>query len=210
MGLVKFIKQIRTKIVEDTSSHHFWSIACQCPCQDSAITPIPDQDSGQLRHPNHLKVSPSSQGRAQLSVHSVTNHIILQLVTIHVPALSCHCPLTKKRVLTEHLDVSQGLQKFPGPPVRLHLKEGYKAALRGICKVPVHMEKEFVKDVENMVNQGIIRQMRDYKHSEWANSYVQVTKKAPHGMPRNMVSAEKVRRKIFQPKGRGYVYIPGN
>ena len=45
-----------------------------------------------------------------------------------------------------------------------------------------------------MVNQGIIRWMRDDEHSEWVNSYVLVTKNAPDGLPENMVSAEKVRR----------------
>ena len=87
-------------------------------------------------------------------------------------------------VLTEQTYVFYGLGKFPGPPMRLHVKEGYKAASRGICKVPVHMEKGFAEEVQNMMNQGIIRRMRDDAHSEWVNSYVLVIKKAPNIMPR--------------------------
>ena len=78
--------------------------------------------------------------------------------------------------------------------MRLHLKGGHKAASRGICKVPVCMQEGFAEEVKNMMNQGIIRWMRDDKHSEWVNSYVLVTKKAPHGTPENIVSAEKVGR----------------
>ena len=57
----------------------------------------------------------------------------------------------------EHAGIFQGHRKFPGPPMRLHLKQGYKAALRGILKVPLHMETGFEEEVKNMVNQGIIR-----------------------------------------------------
>ena len=76
MGLVKFINQIRTKIVEEANSHHFWPVAFQWSIQDPTITLILYQDSGQPRHPNYLKVIPSSQSSAQLSFHSVTNQVI--------------------------------------------------------------------------------------------------------------------------------------
>ena len=93
--------------------------------------------------------------------------------------------------------------------MRIHLKEGYNAALRGICKVPLHMEEVFVEEVQNMMNQGIIRCMRDDEHSEWVNIYILVTKKAQGSMseitdlsemrnlsamnsaPRNIASTEK-------------------
>ena len=45
MGLVKFTDQIRTKIVEEVKSNHFWSIVFQCPIQDPSITLTPGQDS---------------------------------------------------------------------------------------------------------------------------------------------------------------------
>ena len=69
-------------------------------------------------------------------------------------------------VLTELADVVWGLGKLPGPPVRLHLKEGYKAASRGILKVLIHMEKGFAEEILNMMNQDIIRSMGDDKHFE--------------------------------------------
>ena len=46
MGLEKFIDQIREKIAEEANSHHFWSIAFQCPIQDQAIMPILDKGTG--------------------------------------------------------------------------------------------------------------------------------------------------------------------
>ena len=58
------------------------------------------------------------------------------------------------------------------------------------------MEKGFTEEVENMVNQGIIRWMRDDEHSELVNSYVQVTKKASDDMLENIVSVEKDRTDI--------------
>ena len=132
MGLVKFINQIRTKIVENANGHHFWSIVFQCPIQDQAIMLIPDQDLGQPRYPNHLKLSPSIQGSAQLSVHSMINQVTPQSATTYILVISYHGLLTKVSVLTEHAYVFQGLRKFPGSTMRLHLKEGYKAASRGI------------------------------------------------------------------------------
>ena len=125
-------------------------------------------------------------------------------------------------VLIQHADVFQGLEKFPGPPMRLHLKEDYIAASRGICKVHVNMEKEFAEEVQNMMNQGIIRRMRDDEHSEWVILYVLVTMKALNSMPEmtnssemtnlsamnstpeNIVSAEKLGEQMFQPRGLGY------
>ena len=161
MGLVKFINQIRAKIVEEANSHHFQSIDFQFPIQAPATTLMPDQASGQPRHPNYLKVCSSSQGSGQLSVHSMTNQV-------NPPASNHQCSNNQLpwsayqgRVLTEHADVFQGLGKVPGPLLRLHSKECYKAASSAIHKVPVHMEKGFAEDVENMVNQDIIRSMRD-------------------------------------------------
>ena len=61
-------------------------------------------------------------------------------------------PLTKEMIFTEHEGVFQGLSEFPGPPMRLHFKEGYKASSRGIYKAPVHMEKGIEEEVKNMVN----------------------------------------------------------
>ena len=68
-----------------------------------------------------------------------------KLAITNALAISCQDPLTKESVLTEHADVFKGLGKFPGSSVHLHLKKGYKAASRGICKVPVHMEKNLQK-----------------------------------------------------------------
>ena len=76
--------------------------------------------------------------------------------------------------------------------MKLHLKEGYRTAMIGICEVPVHMEKGFAEEVKNMVSEGIIRWMRHGEHSEWVISYVLVARKVPDDMPENMVSAEKV------------------
>ena len=77
----------------------------------------------------------------------------------------------------------------------------YKAASTGTHKVPVYIEKGFAEEVENTVNQGIIRWMRDDEHSEWVKVYVLVTKKGPDSMLENMVSAEKVRRTDIPAKG---------
>ena len=100
-------------------------------------------------------------------------------------------------VLTEHADIFQGLRKFLDPCMRLHLKEDYKAASKGIHKVPAHMEKGFSEEVQNMMNQGIIRKMRDDKHSEWVNSYPLVTKKAPDAHLKILFLLEKSREQIF-------------
>ena len=45
------------------------------------------------------------------------------------------------------------------------------------------MEKGFAEKVQKMMNQGIIRWMRDDEQYEWVNSYVLVTKKVPDSMP---------------------------
>ena len=73
----------------------------------------------------------------------MTNQVTPQPAATKVTTISYQGPLSKEMVLTEHADIFHGLGTFLGPPMRFHLKEGYKAALRGIHKVPIHMEKGF-------------------------------------------------------------------
>ena len=46
--------------------------------------------------------------------------------------------------------------------------------------------------------------MRDDECSEWVNSYVLLTKKAPDGMPKIWFLLKKSGEQIFQPGGFGY------
>ena len=102
--------------------------------------------------PHYLRVSPSSQGSdTAFSPQHVTNQVNPQPATTYVPAISCHgLTYQEEGIPQNHTDVFQALSKFAGQPLRLYLKEGYMAASRGIHKVPIHMEKRFAEEVENM------------------------------------------------------------
>ena len=83
-------------------------------------------------------------------------------------------PLTKQDILSQYSGCFEGIGCFPGDPYRFHLKPDHKLARHAPRKVPVHLEAAFKEEIESLVKQGILEEVKE--HTDWVNSYVIVEK----------------------------------
>ena len=83
-------------------------------------------------------------------------------------------PLTKQDILSQYSSCFEGIGHFPGDPCKFHLKPDHKPARHAPRKVPVHLETAFKEEIESLVKQGILEEVKE--HTDWVNSYVIVEK----------------------------------
>ena len=83
-------------------------------------------------------------------------------------------PLTKQDILSQYSGYFEEIGHFPGDPYKFHLKPDYKLARHAPRKVPVHLETAFKEEIESLVKQGILEEVKE--HTDWVNSYVIVEK----------------------------------
>ena len=83
-------------------------------------------------------------------------------------------PLTKQEILSQYSGCFEGIGHFPGDLYKFHLKPDYKPARQAPRKVPVHLEAAFKEEIESLVKQGILEEVKE--HTDWVNSYVIVEK----------------------------------
>ena len=90
-------------------------------------------------------------------------------------------PLTKQEVLSQYSSCFEGIGHFPGDPYKFHLKPDYKLARHTPRKVPVHLEAAFKEEIESLVKQGILEEVKE--HTDWVHSNIIVEKaleREPH------------------------------
>ena len=83
-------------------------------------------------------------------------------------------PLTKQEILSQYSGSFEGIGCFPGDPYKFHLKPDHKPVRHAPRKVPVHLEAAFKEEIESLVKQGILEEVKE--HTDWVNSYVTVGK----------------------------------
>ena len=83
-------------------------------------------------------------------------------------------PLTKQDILSQYSGCFEGIGRFPGDPYKFHLKPDLKPARHAPRKVPVHLETAFKEEIDSLVSQGILEEVKE--HTDWVNSYVIVEK----------------------------------
>ena len=95
-------------------------------------------------------------------------------------------PLTKQDILSQYSGCFEGIGHFPGDPYKFHLKPGYKLARHAPRKVPIHLEAAFKEEIDSLVTQGILEEVKE--HTDWVNSYVIVEKDTGnHHVPNHTV-----------------------
>ena len=80
---------------------------------------------------------------------------------------------------------------FPGGPYKFHLKPDHKLARHAQRKVPVHLEAAFKEEIESLVKQGILEEVKE--HTDWVNSYVIVEKDTGNQHAPNHTVKKKLR-----------------
>ena len=99
--------------------------------------------------------------------------------------------LTKQDILSQYSSCFEGIGRFPGDLYKFHLKPEYKPAQHGLRKVSIHLEAAFKEEIESLVKQGILEEVKE--HTDWVNSYVIVEKDTGNHHSPNHTVKKKLR-----------------
>ena len=100
-------------------------------------------------------------------------------------------PLTKQDILSQYSGHFEGIGHFPGDLYKFHLKPDYKPARHAPRKVPVHLETAFKEEIDSLVKQEILEEVKE--HTDWVNSYVIVEKDTGNHHSPNHTVKKKLR-----------------
>ena len=78
--------------------------------------------------------------------------------------------LTKQEILSHYSSCFEGIGHFPGDLYKFHLKPDHKPARHAPRKVPVHLEEAFKEEINSLVRQGILEEVKE--HADWVNSHM--------------------------------------
>ena len=99
--------------------------------------------------------------------------------------------MTKQDILSQYSGCFEGIGCFPGNPYKFHLKPEYKPARHAPRKVPIHLESAFLEEIESLVKQGIVGEVKE--HTDWVNSHVIVEKDTDNHHSPNHTVKKKLR-----------------
>ena len=100
-------------------------------------------------------------------------------------------PLTKQDILSQYSGYFEGIGCFPGDPYKFHLRPDHKLARHAPRKVSVHLETAFKEEIDSLVKQGILEEVKE--HTDWVNSYVIVEKDTGNHHSPNYTVKKKLR-----------------
>ena len=100
-------------------------------------------------------------------------------------------PLTKQDILSQYSGCFDGIGHFPGDPYKFHLKPDHKPARHAPRKVPVHLQTTFKEEIDSLVKQGILEEVKE--HTDWVNSYEIVEKDTGNCYSPNHTVKKKLR-----------------
>ena len=100
-------------------------------------------------------------------------------------------PLTKQDILSQYSGCFERIGCLPGDLYKFHLKPDHKLARHVPRKVPVHLETAFKEEIDSLVKQGILEEVKE--HIDWVNSYVIVEKDTGNHHSPNHTVKKKLR-----------------
>ena len=100
-------------------------------------------------------------------------------------------PLTKQDILSQYSGCFEGIGYFPGDLYKFHPKPEHKPAQHAPRKVPIHLETAFKEEIESLVKQEILEEVKE--HTDWVNSYVIVEKDTGNHHSPNHTVKKKLR-----------------
>ena len=169
----------------------------------SSRTTIPTKTTPSTRQPTSVKHQDSSQnGHPQccMHVHQPVSQVckpgeMLALRKVKHPLNGktsvSRLPLTKQDILSQYSGCFEGIGCFPGDPYKFCLKPDHKPARHATRKVPVHLEAAFKEEINSLVKQGILEEVKE--HTDWVNSYVIVEKDTGNHHSPNHTVKKKLR-----------------
>ena len=172
----------------------------------SSRTTMPARTTPRTRQPTsviHQNTSCNGLSQCCMHVHQPTSQVCkpgesLALRKVKHPyngkTSVSRFPLTKQEILSQYSGCFEGIGHFPGDLYRFHLKPDHKPTRHVPRKVPVHLEASFKEEIESLVKQGILEEVRE--HTDWVNSYVIVEKDTGNHHSPNHTIKEKTRIRL--------------
>ena len=140
----------------------------------SSRTTLPSKTTPRTRQPTSVKHQNMSCNRLPqccMHVHQPTSQVckpgeLLALRKVKHPhngkTSVSRFPLTKQEILSQYSGCFEGIGCFPGDLYRFHLKPDHKPARHAPRKVPVHLETAFKEEIESLVKQGILEEVKEH------------------------------------------------
>ena len=91
----------------------------------------------------------------------------------------------KQDILSQYSSCFEGIEHFPGDLYKFHLRPEYKPARHAPRKVPIHLEAAFKEEIESLVKQGILEEVKE--HTDWVNSVIVEKDTGNHHSPNHTV-----------------------
>ena len=169
----------------------------------SSRTTMPTRTTPRTRQPTsakHQDTSHNGLSQCCMHVHQPTSQVCkpgdsLALRKVKHPhngkTSVSRFPLTKQEILSQYSGCFEGIGCFPGDPYKFHLKPDHKPARHAPRKAPVHLEAAFKEEIESLVRQGILEEVKE--HTDWVNSYVIVEKDTGNQHAPNHTVKKKLR-----------------
>ena len=140
----------------------------------SSRTTMPAKTTPSSRQPTsemHRNMSRNGLSQCCMHVHKPTSQVcklgeslaLRKVKTPHNGKTSVsRFPLTKQDILSQYSGFFEGIGHFPGDPYKFHLKPDHKPARHAPRKVPVHLEAAFKEEIESLVKQGILEEVKEH------------------------------------------------
>ena len=133
-------------------------------------TTIPTKTTPNTRHQGPQDTSHNGLSQCCMHVHQPTSQVCkagesLALRKVKHPLNGMtsvsRLPLTKQDILSQYSSCFEGIGHFPDP-YKFHLKPDYKPARHAPRKVPVHLETAFKEEIDSLVKQGILEEVKEH------------------------------------------------
>ena len=169
----------------------------------SSRTTMPAETTPSSRQPTseiHQNMSHNGLSQCCMHVHQPTSQVcklgeslaLRKVKTPHNGKTSVsRFPLTKQDILSQYSGCFEGIGHFPENLYKFHVKPDRKPARHAPRKVPVHLEAAFKEEIESLVKQGILEEVKE--HTDWVNSYVIVEKDTGNQHAPNHTVKKKLR-----------------
>ena len=79
---------------------------------------------------------------------------------------------SKEQILSGYPDIFKGIGRFPGPPYHIQVNSNITLKQTPCQLVPIHLKEAFKKEIDKMLQAGIIKPVKEA--TLWINSFVLV------------------------------------
>ena len=95
----------------------------------------------------------------------------------------------KEHIMDQYPDVFEGIGQFPGEPYHIQIDPKVPPKQTPCRMVPVHQKELFKKELDKMVDAGILKPVHDSQ--PWINSFVFVESKDKQGKPKQRICLDR-------------------